>query len=367
VGSARVQESASDLRRKPEPTPAEAASGTAAAPLAGVPAGPAGQALLSRLARAAGNRSVGALLQRDAREELFDKLRASAGWKAMSPAEASRFYDYIAGKNREISQPAYTAFAAGVKAGTIDLSKIESMRKFFTDQSAAPAVVSPAPGAFEGKRAPYTVGTATEVKNYEFRSKKADAQKYDVSVGDKEKIVVPVYRPKTPDATAGHIPTVDDVAKGLASLPQSSLKLVTKVHVEPAQNPADAHWATVYKRPGFRSYMTAGEAGVIAIYPTTAKTSQEYLEGTMIHETGHTLSKKQWGEESDKRWQPWKDAMKSDVVVASQYAKASPGEDFGETLQAYFQVKGTPAEKELRALMPARMKIIDGLLAPKKP
>jgi hypothetical protein len=87
----------------------------------------------------------------------------------------------------------------------------------------------------------------------------------------------------------------------------------------------------------------------------------------MIHETGHTLSKKQWGEESDKRWQPWKDAMKSDVVVASQYAKASPGEDFGETLQAYFQVKGTPAEKELRALMPARMKIIDGLLAPKKP
>ena len=59
-------------------------------------------------------------------------------------------------------------------------------------------------------------------------------------------------------------------------------------------------------------------------------------------------------------------AMASDGVHASQYAKNNHDEDFGESLQLYEQVRGTPQEAEMRALMPERFKLIDGLLG-KKP
>lgn len=303
----------------------------------------------------------------DPRYPTLKKLRESAGFKALEAVEAIRFMTYVGGRSREISLPAFAAFADALAKGTLDFSKVESLRKFLKDQAGAPAVVAPAPGAFEGKRDTYSVGASTEVKKYKFRSKTVDALKHEVTIGDVDKTVVPVYAPKTPDPKVGMLHSIDAVAMGLAALPKSSLKLVTKVHLEPGRNPDDPYWAKKYKRPGFFSYMTAGKAGVITIYPTPSLESQEYLEGTMIHETGHTLTGQKWGEDTDKRWKPWKDAMKSDVVVASQYAKASPGEDFAETLQAYFQVKGTRQERELRILMPARMKIIDDLLAEKKP
>ena len=58
--------------------------------------------------------------------------------------------------------------------------------------------------------------------------------------------------------------------------------------------------------------------------------------------------------------------MASDKIVASKYAKSAPGEDFGETLQLYEQVRGTPQEAEIRALMPERFKIIDEIKAGKR-
>jgi hypothetical protein len=303
----------------------------------------------------------------DPRYPTLKRLRESAGFKALAADEAIRFMTYVGGRSREISLPAFAAFDQALAGGKLDLSKVESLRKFFKDQAGAPGVVAPEAGAFEGKRDTYSVGAPTEVKKYKFQSKTVDALRHDVTIGNADKTVVPVYEPKTPDPKVGKMHSIDAVAKGLAALPKSSLKLVTKVHLEPGRNPDDPYWAKKYKRPGFFSYMTAGKAGVITIYPTPSLESQEYLEGTMIHETGHTLTGQKWGEDTDKRWKPWKEAMKSDVVVASQYAKASPGEDFAETLQAYFQVKGTRQEQELRVLMPARMKIIDDLLAEKKP
>jgi hypothetical protein len=300
----------------------------------------------------------------DPRFPTLKRLRESAGFGALGTDEAIRFMTYVGGQNREISQGAFAALDAAIKAGTVDLTKVESLRKFFKAQAGALDVVPTPPGSLSSKRDTYTVGTATDVARYRFRSRRVDAKKSDVSVGSASPIVVPVYRPKTPDAAAGDIPTVDAVAKGLAALPKSSLKLVKRVDIEPAQNPDDAHWARVYRRPGFRSYMTAGKDGVVNIYPTLTPMSQDYLEGTMVHETGHTLSGQKWGEESSRKWKPWKDAMKSDVVVPSKYAKSSPGEDFAETLVVYFQTKGTPQEQEIRILMPARIKIIEDLLKP---
>jgi hypothetical protein len=289
------------------------------------------------------------------------KLKETKGFKALNEDEQKKLLAYVGGANKEISEPGRKALGTllGDKATKAD--DPETFRKFLKDQPGAPGVVDAAPGTFDTRREKYKVSDKpTEVKDYAFRSGKADALKYDVEINGQK---IAVYLPKTPDAKQGKFHSLEEVAKGLAALPESSRKLVKEVHVQPNQNPDDAYWAKQYNQPGFRSYMTAGADGVISAYPSTNKISQTYLDGTMIHETGHTLSNKKWGADNTaKGWDPWRAAMKSDGIIPSQYAKSSADEDFAETLQLYQTVKGTAAEKEIRALMPERFKIIDDLL-----
>lgn len=224
-----------------------------------------------------------------------------------------------------------------------------------------PDVVETPPGTFDDRRIPYTIGPAQEVPDHPFRSGTADALRYDVEVGGR---TIPVYVPKDSSALSGSIHTIDEVAKGLAALPEPSRNLVVQVNVEPGPNPDDAYWAQEYNDPNFSSYMTAGPDGVIDIYPASPQMSQDYLDGTMVHETGHIWSAQNWGSDAnDARWNDWKAAMGDDPSVASKYAKAAPSEDFSETLQLYYQVRGTPEEAAARSRMPARFKIIDDILA----
>ncbi|RKG63094.1 hypothetical protein D7W79_40625 [Corallococcus exercitus] len=295
----------------------------------------------------------------------LNALAASPGFQGMKPADQQKLLRYVGGTNRDLSGPARAALDK--KLGTDAYKKADAgkqtaqLQKFLTDQPATPDVVSPQKDAFKDKRLPYTLHGPTKAKDIEFQSGKADAVKYEVEVDGRK---IPVYLPKKMDKTSTH--SIDEVAKGLAALPKSSRALVKEVLVEGKPNPDDAYWAKEYNDPNFSSYMTAGADGVINVYPSKPKQSQDYLDGTMIHETGHTLSMKTWGsDDSDKRWDGWKAAVKSDGIVPSKYAKASVGEDFGETLQLYQQVKGTSQEAEVRAMMPERFKIIDSLIAGK--
>jgi hypothetical protein len=240
-----------------------------------------------------------------------------------------------------------------------EAKKTAMLRDWLTKKGGAPNVVSPPPGTFNPP-AP-TITGPTEVPGFQFQYGKADALRYDVKIGTK---TVPVYMPKNPGAATIH--AKEQVAHGLASLPASSLALVSEVRVNDKPNTKDPYWKKKYNDPTFTSYMTAGAAGTIDIYPVLQ--TQDYLDGTMIHETGHTLSRRLWGESDEsKGWKAWAAAAKKDVLVPSQYARKSPGEDFGETLQLYMQVKGTEKEAEIRALMPARFKILDDVLSKPPP
>lgn len=226
-----------------------------------------------------------------------------------------------------------------------------------------PDLVEAAPGTFDKRRAKYSVGKPVLVKDHAFRSGKADAQRFDVTIGSN---TIPVYLPAKASGSL-HIHSETEIAKALAAMPEANLNLIKGVNANPGQNPDDAYWATQYKRPNFRSYMTAGAAsGVVNIYPTTRTTSQNIVDGTMIHETGHIWSRKNWGADSDKRWDDWNSAITSDGAYASNYAKSSQGEDFSETLQYYHQVVGTKDEAPARKNMPARFKIIDEIVAGKR-
>jgi hypothetical protein len=288
-------------------------------------------------------------------------LIGTPGFAALNTDEKDRLLRLVGGTNKFISVPerqalanltASAAFVAANPAG-----QAQMLRDLLKNQAATPQLAAENGGALS--RASYSVSAGTDVAEHGFRSGKAEGVTYDVKIGDQ---TVKVTMPKNPPA-GSNLPSIDDVAKSLAALPPASLALVKEVVVNPGQNPDDAYWEKKYAMPGFRSYMTAGKEGIVNIYPTTSAQSQTILEMSMIHETGHVLSNSNWGDSlDDKRWQGWKDAVAKDGVVPSAYGKSSLKEDFAETLVIYMNVKGTPREAEMRALMPERFKIIDQLV-----
>lgn len=295
-------------------------------------------------------------------------LVKTEGFTKLAPDEQKKLLNYVGGTNNEISQPARQELNRLLNDPHVNKADPETFRKFMRDQPGLTSVVSGTtePGEFDARRRPYTISGPEEVKDFEFHSGKADALKYEVEIDGRK---IPVYMPKNPDPNQTY-QTIDEVARGLAALPQASRDRINSVQVNPQRNPDDAYWEKEYGIPGFRSYMTAGADGNVSIYPGRA--SQEVLDTSLIHETGHIIS----GQELDGNfvtniwkkltggttWDDWEEAMKKDGFSASQYARSSPGEDFSETLALYMKVKGTPEEAEIRALMPERFKIIDKLL-----
>jgi len=344
----------------PDAKPAAGKPGPAAAPA--LASDPKFQALpeatqkaaLQQIAKHAGDAAATATLT---------ALVKSPGFGQLPAAEQGKLLNLVGGQNAFISKPERQALDTLLKSaaftGADAAGQCKQLRDFMTAQAATPMLVSQNGSALP--RAPYTCSEAKDAGEVTFTSGKAAGVTRDVKIGDQS---IKVTLPKNPPA-GSNLPTIDEVAKGLAALPPASRALVKEVMVEPNQNPSDSYWATKYGDPNFRSYMTAGSDGVVNIYPTTHKQTQTVLEQSMIHETGHVLSRSKWGQDGDARWDDWKKAITSDGVVASRYAKNSQGEDFAESLTLYMNVKGTDREAELRALMPERFKLLDKLLAPK--
>ncbi len=298
-----------------------------------------------------------------ARRTISD-LTTSPGFAGLPEAEQTRMLQYVGGTNdylsdrarpemdRLLRDPAYTSASPA--------DQTARLRQFMTDQPGIVGVTNGLGHDFTAQRRPYTVSAPTAVDSHAFQSGAAPALRYDVTIDGR---TVPVYMPATTDPANGAFHNIDEVARGLAALPAANLALINSVRVDPQRNPQDAHWATTYNDPNFRSYMTAGADGNVSIYPSaTATPAQSVVDASFIHETGHVLSGQRWGADSDARWQPWQQAMASDGLRISNYAKNSQGEDFSETLTLYQMVRGTPQEAEMRALMPERFRILDEML-----
>ncbi|HYH94353.1 hypothetical protein, partial [Hyalangium sp.] len=295
-------------------------------------------------------------------EQTLVDLGSSKGFAALSAPEQDRLFQYVSGTNplsrfvhvglgdKLLEDGFQNASAAG---------QADQLRAFLRDQPSVPSVASSLGGSFAAR--PYTLSGPVEAPGHEFHSGKADALRYEVEIEGQR---IPVFIGKDQDAQRGAYHSIDEVAQALSTLPPANRALVQQVNVDGNRNPEDAHWEQVYGEPGFRSYMTAGAAGIISIYPSDGKQTQEFINSSFIHETGHTLSHRHWGsDENDPRWNDYKAAIASDGFVASDYARNAPTEDFAETLVLYQKVRGTPQEAEVRALMPARFRIIDELMA----
>jgi hypothetical protein len=287
------------------------------------------------------------------------RMKGTKGFQSLSQAEQDRLAVYVGGST-SVSNPAQDELKKVLDDPKAKLDEGATFTKFLHAQAGLPHHVQPT----SDPRLPdwEELEGPTEVKNFKFRSGKADAFRYIATIGAVAESKIPIYLPKTFDTSKGlHIPTIHEVVDIISRGPEMVRRMVKEVHVNPGRNPEDAYWAKQpgYAKKDFRSYMTAGEEGIVSIYPSKNPHRADFARKSLAHESGHVVSQKLWGTNPQgPKWKPWRDAMKSDGLVPSGYAKSSPEEDFAESWALFMEVRGKPREEELRLLFPARWAIL---------
>jgi hypothetical protein len=192
------------------------------------------------------------------------------------------------------------------------------------------------------------------------------SNRYIATVGGKKiPIIAPEWAPDLWNAADPPLPSPDEVARALATVPEPLLRHLDTVVISPLANPQDWVQARNKNTPGFRS-SAATTYGLTYIYPKPNQ-SQERVDRRMLHECGHQL----YLDLDDKRrrlGQPRMDDMWGAVAAAdgrapSAYARSDAKEDFAESCVMYFASKGTPCEEYARRLYPNRCQMLDQILA----
>ena len=282
-----------------------------------------------------------------------------AGWKKLPPGDQSILDNMLGGATNKLSQSVRTAL--GAQLPTLQTQsegdQTRALQAVITGGGALPYLVT---DTVSTPQVEHTLSGPTARKGFAFDGKTADANEWVVKF--KDGVSIPIVAPKAP--TPGfHNHTVQETADALGALPKASRQLITRVLLNPVTNPQDPFWAGQYRTPNFHSYMTAGAAGVVTIYPDKASAplpGASDMKGRVVHETGHTWAYKTWGEDKTKgKWLDWKKAMDKDRVSVSGYALADVAEDVSETLVAYVTTKGSPANDEYRKIVPNRFSMLD--------
>lgn len=177
-------------------------------------------------------------------------------------------------------------------------------------------------------------GIALET-DHAFTGTVQDADVSKVRRGSEE---VPIYAPRK----AGTLPDNEiTISDALLKTDPDVLPLVHSVTINPIRNPSDSYWAKEYRTPGFTSYMNAGAAGQITVFPTGA--DPLWTETSLTHEIGHVWSNGRWTSDHDNpHWDSWKTASRLDGAAPTAYSDSAPGEDFGDSFMLYFYFRGTP-------------------------
>jgi len=284
--------------------------------------------------------------------------RALAGWSKVDAGDQGIIANLLGGEQNQLStaardhlRPTYAA----LKSKT-DTEQASALKATLNVKDAMP---SWSPESMEKAIATVTLAGPTEKKDFEFSGKKADGEEWVATYSDS--VTVKIIAPKAP--TPGyHNHTVQEVANAAGYMPKSARSVITLIMLNPVVNPDDAYWATEYHQPDFHSYMTAGAAGVVTIYPdkaTNALPGNDGRRSAMVHETGHTWSYKTWGEDTTKgKWVDWKKAMDDDKVAVSGYATNAIAEDVAETIRVYVSTKDTPRYAEYATIVPHRFALV---------
>ncbi len=286
-------------------------------------------------------------------------VKKLAGWNKLPKEDQPMLENMLKGESNAVSAAARKKLQGMLTtlASQTDVEQAKALSGLISAKESLPSVVNEPVTTVAIK---YELEGPTTEKDYQFRGKKADAEKWTVKFEDG--ISLTIIAPKAPEK-GYHNHTVQKAAESASYLPKSNRSAITTILLNVVVNPDDAHWAVEYKTPDFHSYMTAGKSGIVTIYPDAEVKplpSDNYMRGTMIHETGHTWSYKTWGTDTKAgKWVDWKQAMDKDKASVSGYAMASIAEDVAETIQVYTSTQGSPRFAEYREIVPNRFQILD--------
>jgi hypothetical protein len=288
------------------------------------------------------------------------KLHGTEGYKKLSQAERDRLDVYVGG-GTSLSAGALAELEKLLADSKKDKSKGATFNTFLHDQKGIAGGVSPTP---ELRLEHMTeLSSPVDVKNFTFASGKADAVRRDLTVGERDATVIPIYMPKNPLPAGTQLPSIDEIVSMIATANAHTRRAIVQVRANPGRNPQDAFWASTKGMAGFRSFMTAGSDGIVDIYPQTGPTAAGNLRTSVEHESGHVVSQKAWGDNTaGPKWAPWREAMRKDGFSTSKYAKTGVADDFAEAWALLMEVEGTEREKEIETLMPARYAILKTML-----
>ena len=203
---------------------------------------------------------------------------------------------------------------------------------------------------------PYTTGAPEPAGAVHFPGHIVEGTRVAVTMGDKTvSVVAPADGQFTPDTQL----SLDEVARALAAMPPEALARVVEVRLAPTKNPEDAFWAQQYGQAEFSTFMNCGADGVVTIFPQDAKGGGSTVASTLVHETGHAWSMKDWGEKDSAAWQAWKGAGLRDGLPPSQYGAHNLDEDLAETQTLFLESRGRPEYQLYKALYPHRFAILE--------
>jgi hypothetical protein len=286
-------------------------------------------------------------------------MRALDGWGEVESGIQGQLEALIGGEINMLSEVARTVLwdivnTAGSTSASAQGTALEGL---FTNSGAKPTLVDEPVADLTA--ANHTLTGPTTEADHPFSGAVADAEVYKVTFDDGQEITI--YAPSSPDASQGVFHTVQEAVYSLVRVPLANRQVIRVLNLNAVPNPDDAYWKVEYSDPNFESYMTAGASGTVDVYPTSGSTpSQDYMTGTMVHESGHTWSYQTWGNDEDAGgWVTWREAMVSDRTSVSGYADNAIAEDVAETVQVYNTTKDSPSHDEYRAMVPERFKILD--------
>jgi hypothetical protein len=282
-----------------------------------------------------------------------------SGWAKLAADDRDVLGNLLGGETNDLSNSARSFLRpkfAGLRSKS-DAEQGKTLKGVIGNKDASPSVVAE---QVDVKPVDVSLAGPIEKRGFAFSGKNADAESWTATYSDGASFEI--VAPKAPEPGL-HNHSVSQAADAARYLPASSRKLIKRVMLNAVTNPDDPHWAAEYHEADFHSYMTAGASGTVTIYPdkrTKALPDDNYMRGTMIHETGHTWSYQNWGRDETKgKWVDWKKAMDADRVSVSGYAKAAIAEDVAETVQVYGSTKGKPKFEEYKRMVPHRFAILE--------
>lgn len=293
---------------------------------------------------------------------LIVEVVAAPAFAALPEATALRLLRYIGGTNVEMSGPARRGFDRLVRSDEFRAlplaDQVTALETHLVQQPWLMGVLD-APPALP-VRTEVALDAGAPVAEATLTTGVAPATRHTLTLDGR---AVDLHVAHGAPEAGLHQATAEELRDAISRMPAAARARLQHVQLSVLRSPVDAHWATVFGQPAFRAAMTADSAGgVLTIFPTHSKQSVEQLASSLTHEAGHFDAHARWGaDETKAAWAPWRAVMKADELEPSGYARGNADEDYAESYRLYFQVKGTPAEAEVRELLPARFALLDAL------